>query len=166
MCSVRRFTIPVCTDSCGLSGWHPKCCWLLGERQTGPRRKEFSFVVLAGEVEMRYESVSHATAARIAPFPERTDVQWETTNLRAWNSREGTAEQHDLVYEVSWVQFCTLRREVRNRCHMPRSSKRIADPATAMPPEVEEETSHVHQCDLQSPAAKEPVSPCRSSDQL
>jgi hypothetical protein len=96
------------------------------KRQTGPRRKEFSFVVLAGEVEMRYESVS----------------------------------------EVSWVQFCTLRREVRNRCHMPRSSKRIAYPATAMPPEVEEETGQVHQCDLQSPAAKEPVSPCRSSDQL
>ncbi len=70
---------------------------------------------------MRFEFASHATAACTAPFPERTDVHWETTNLQVWNAREGTAEQHDLVYEVSWVEdlgmwrrFLASRRKVQN----------------------------------------------------
>ena len=69
---------------------------------------------------MRYE-VSYATAACIAPFPERTDVHWVTTSLQLWNALKGTAEQHDLVYEVSWVEalgmwrrFLTSRRKVQN----------------------------------------------------
>ena len=68
---------------------------------------------------MRYEVHSHSTAACIAPFPERTDVHWETKNLLIWNAREGTAEQQELVYEVSWIkelgiwrQFLTSRRKV------------------------------------------------------
>lgn len=68
---------------------------------------------------MRYEVISHATAARPAAFPERTDVHWKTTNLQVWNAQEGTAEQHGLVYEVSWVEglgmwrrFLTSRRKV------------------------------------------------------
>jgi hypothetical protein len=67
---------------------------------------------------MKYE-VSHATAAYIPPFPERTDVHWETMSLQLWNALEGTAEQHDLVYEVSWVEdlgmwrrFLTSQRKV------------------------------------------------------
>lgn len=68
---------------------------------------------------MRYEIISHATATCPAPFPDRTDVHWETTNLPVWNAQEGTAEQHDLVYEISWVEnlgmwrrFLTSRRKV------------------------------------------------------
>jgi hypothetical protein len=67
---------------------------------------------------MKYQ-FSYATAACIAPSPERTDVHWETTNVQVWNAREGTAEQHELVYEVSWVEelatwrrFLTSRRKV------------------------------------------------------
>jgi hypothetical protein len=45
------------------------------------------------------------------PFLERTDVHWETTNLQVWNAQESTAEQHELVYEVSWVEeLSTWRR--------------------------------------------------------
>ena len=68
---------------------------------------------------MRYEAHSHLTGACIAPFPERTDVHWETTNLRVWNAREGTAEQQEMVYEISWIKelgmwrrFLTSRRKV------------------------------------------------------
>jgi hypothetical protein len=67
---------------------------------------------------MKYE-FSYATAACIAPFPERTDVHWVTTSLQLRNALEGTAEQHELVYEVSWVEelrtwrrFLTSRRKV------------------------------------------------------
>ena len=69
---------------------------------------------------MRYEAQSHLTAACIAPFPERTDVRWETTSLRVWNAREGAAEQQEMVYEVSWIKelgtwrrFLTSRRTMR-----------------------------------------------------
>jgi hypothetical protein len=60
---------------------------------------------------MSYELGRQTTAARAVPFPERTDVRWETTNLQVWNAREGTAEQHELVYEISWVtELGTWRR--------------------------------------------------------
>jgi len=72
---------------------------------------------------MRYEAHSHSTAACIAPYPERTDVHWETTNLQVWNAQEGTAEQQELVYEVSWIKelgtwrrFLTSWRKVRSGC--------------------------------------------------
>jgi hypothetical protein len=65
---------------------------------------------------MKYE-FSHATAARIVGSPERTDVHWETTNVQVWNTQEGTAEQHELVYEVSWVEeLGTWRRFLTSRC--------------------------------------------------
>ena len=67
---------------------------------------------------MTYE-VHGQAAAEWAPFPERTDVHWETTNLQVWNAREGAAEQQELVYEVSWIKelgmwrrFLTSRREM------------------------------------------------------
>ena len=83
----------------------------------GPRRKELSFVVLAHEVEMRHEVDSDETAACVAPFSERTDVHWETTNLPIWNAREGAAEQQELVYEVSWIKELGMwRRFLTSRC--------------------------------------------------
>lgn len=72
---------------------------------------------------MRCEAHSHSTAACVALFPERTDVHWETTNLPVWNALEGTAEQQELVYEVSWIKelgtwrrFLMSRRKVGSRC--------------------------------------------------
>ena len=72
----------------------------------------------AREVAMKYE-FNYSTTECIAPSPERTDVRWETTNVQVWNAREGTSEQHELVYEVSWVaelstwrRFLTSRRKV------------------------------------------------------
>ena len=69
---------------------------------------------------MTYEVHGQAAAA---PFPGRTAVHWETTNLQVWNAREGTTEQQELVYEVSWIQelgtwrrFLTSRRKVHSGC--------------------------------------------------
>lgn len=60
---------------------------------------------------MKYKVNSHVAAACTAPFPQRTDVHWEATNHQVWNAREGAAEQHELVYEVSWVdELGTWRR--------------------------------------------------------
>jgi hypothetical protein len=70
---------------------------------------------------MRHEVYSQGTAACIAPFSERSDVHWETTNLLVWNA-EGTSEQQELVYEVSWIKelgmwrrFLTSQRKVGSR---------------------------------------------------
>jgi hypothetical protein len=70
---------------------------------------------------MRHEVHSQKTAACIAPFSERSDVHWETTNLLVWNA-EGTSEQQELVYEVSWIKelgmwrrFLTSQRKVGSR---------------------------------------------------
>ena len=70
---------------------------------------------------MRYEVHSQETAARIAPFSERSNVHWEATNLPVWNA-EGTPEQQELVYEVSWIKelgmwrrFLTSQRKVGSR---------------------------------------------------
>ena len=72
---------------------------------------------------MRHEVHSHGTAACTAPFPERSDVHWETTNLPVWNALEGTAEPQELVYEVSWIKelgtwrrFLTSRHKVGSGC--------------------------------------------------
>lgn len=70
---------------------------------------------------MRHEVHSQGTAACIAPFSERSDVHWETTTLPVWNA-EGTPEQQELVYEVSWIKelgmwrrFLTSQRKVGSR---------------------------------------------------
>jgi len=66
---------------------------------------------------MRHEVHSHGTADCIAPFSERTDVHWKTTNLPVWNAREGAEEQQELVYEVSWIKELGMwRRFLRSRC--------------------------------------------------
>jgi len=103
--------------------WFPDC-YLKSQRE-GLRRgkgRRPNFVVLALEVEMTYELHGQAAAA-CEPFPGRTDVRWETTNLQIWNAREGATEQQELVYEVSWIQelgiwrrFLTSRRTLRGEC--------------------------------------------------
>ena len=64
---------------------------------------------------------NHPDELRVVPFPERTDVRWETTNVQVWNKREGRSEQQELVYEVSWIKelgmwrrFLMSRRTVRS----------------------------------------------------
>ena len=100
--------------------WFPDC-YLKSQREglRSEKGRKAQFVVLALEVEMTYELHGQAAAA-CEPFPGRTDVHWETTNLQLWNTREGTTEQQELVYEVSWIQelgmwrrFLTSRRTVR-----------------------------------------------------
>jgi hypothetical protein len=68
---------------------------------------------------MRYEVRTEPAAAR-TPFPDRTEVQWEKTDLQVRNA-EGFVEQQELVYELSWIEelgtwrrFLTSRRTVRS----------------------------------------------------
>ena len=67
--------------------------------------------------------IRHFDEFPAVPFPERTDVRWETTDLLVWNGRESGAKQEELIYEVSWIKelgtwrrFLTSRRTVLNGC--------------------------------------------------
>jgi hypothetical protein len=52
----------------------------------------------------------------ISGFPAGVDVHWETQRRVVWNEREHTCEEHDLVYEVSWVKELGLwRRFLRSQ---------------------------------------------------
>jgi hypothetical protein len=39
----------------------------------------------------------------ISDFPAVVDVHWETQRQVVWNEREHTREEHELVYEISWI---------------------------------------------------------------
>lgn len=40
----------------------------------------------------------------ISGFPEGVDVLWETQRRIVWNEREHTREEHEIVYEISWIE--------------------------------------------------------------
>lgn len=46
---------------------------------------------------------THARALSLVPFSMGIDAHWETEIRLVWNERQSTAEEHELVYEVSWI---------------------------------------------------------------
>jgi hypothetical protein len=46
----------------------------------------------------------------ISGFPAAVDVRWETQRQVVWNEREHTREEHELVYEISWINELGLWR--------------------------------------------------------
>lgn len=57
----------------------------------------------------------------ISSFLAGVDMHWETQRQVVWNEREHTREEHELVYEISWIKelslwrtFLRSRRRVNN----------------------------------------------------
>ena len=57
----------------------------------------------------------------ISSFLAGVEVYWETQRRVVWNEREHTCEEHELVYEISWIKelslwrtFLRSRRRVKN----------------------------------------------------
>jgi hypothetical protein len=47
------------------------------------------------------------SSSAILPMPELPDgveVHWETQRRVVWNEREHSREEHELVYEISWIK--------------------------------------------------------------
>jgi len=40
----------------------------------------------------------------ISDLPDGVDVRWETQRRVVWNERERSEEEHELVYEISWIK--------------------------------------------------------------
>lgn len=60
-------------------------------------------------------------ALPVPAFPAGVDVQWEAQNRVVWNEKEHAAEEHELVYEISWIaelgvwrRFLRSQRKVQN----------------------------------------------------
>ena len=45
----------------------------------------------------------HAMALPVPTPPAGIDLHYETENRVVWNDKERTNEEHEFVYEVSWV---------------------------------------------------------------
>lgn len=48
-------------------------------------------------------SATHAEALSLAIFSAGIDTYLETEICTVWNAREFTVEEHELVYEISWI---------------------------------------------------------------
>ena len=58
----------------------------------------------------------HVEALPCAIFPAANDVHWETQVRTEWNASDGTAEEYELVYEVSWIsELGAWRRFLRSQ---------------------------------------------------
>ena len=55
------------------------------------------------QVVLMSASATHAEALSLAIFSTGIDAHWETEIRTVWNARESTAEEHELVYEISWI---------------------------------------------------------------
>ena len=51
-----------------------------------------------------------ASTLQISDFPVGVDVHWETQRRVMWNEQEHTREEHELVYEISWINELGLWR--------------------------------------------------------
>jgi hypothetical protein len=53
----------------------------------------------------------------ISGFPAGVDMPWETRRRVVWNEQEHTHEEHELVYEISWIkELGVWRRFLRSQC--------------------------------------------------
>ena len=65
---------------------------------------------------MKMIDVLSGYGASPLPFPSGVDVHWETENRVLWNEQERSAEEQELIYEVSWIpELGVWRRFLRSR---------------------------------------------------
>jgi hypothetical protein len=62
-------------------------------------------------------AASSSTTLPISTFPEAVDVHWETQRGVVWNEREQTSEEHEFVYEISWIEELGLWRSFLRSHH-------------------------------------------------
>ena len=60
---------------------------------------------------------SNSAIFPILGFPTGVDVHWETQRRVVWNEQEHTREEHELVYEISWIKELGLWRSFLRSQH-------------------------------------------------
>jgi len=61
-------------------------------------------------VELMSALSSSSAILLIRDWPDGVDVHWETQRRVVWNKRERSDEEHELVYEISWIKELGLWR--------------------------------------------------------
>jgi len=56
------------------------------------------------------EATSSSAILTISGFPAGVDMHWETRRRVVWNEQEHTREEHEFVYEISWIEELGLWR--------------------------------------------------------
>jgi hypothetical protein len=46
---------------------------------------------------------THATALLLPVIPLGINLHYETENRTVWNQEKYTSEEHEFVYEISWI---------------------------------------------------------------
>jgi len=69
------------------------------------------------QVEPMSAVASSSAILPISGFPAGVDVHWETQRRVVWNEREHTREEHELVYEISWIKELGLWRSFLRSHH-------------------------------------------------
>ena len=55
-------------------------------------------------------------AVFVPPSPARGEAHWETENRMVWNELLHAAEEHELVYEITWIsELGAWRRFLRSQ---------------------------------------------------
>ena len=62
-----------------------------------------------------------STVLPISGFPAGVDVHWETQRRVVWNDHEHAREEHELVYEISWIEELGLWRSFLRSRHKVKS---------------------------------------------
>jgi hypothetical protein len=61
-------------------------------------------------------TAAFAEALGVPAFPAGVDTHWETKNRMVWNERQQASEEHEFVYEVSWIaELGAWRRFLRSQ---------------------------------------------------
>jgi len=55
-------------------------------------------------------AVASSSAILISGFPAGVEVHWETQRRVVWNEPEHSREEHEFVYEISWIKELGLWR--------------------------------------------------------
>jgi hypothetical protein len=55
-------------------------------------------------------AASSSTVPPISGFPAGVNGHWETRRQVVWNKLEHTREEHEFVYEISWIEELGLWR--------------------------------------------------------
>jgi hypothetical protein len=67
-------------------------------------------------------TIIHDEALPEATFPRGVDTHWETVNRTMWNDQERMRDEHELVYEISWLAELGVWRSFL------RSQRRLGNP--------------------------------------
>ena len=68
------------------------------------------------QVVLMSAAATYIAALLVLGFPAGVDTHWETEHRMVWNERQHSSEEHEFVYEISWIaELGAWRRFLRSQ---------------------------------------------------